>query len=134
VRADFKAKLDPILTEPQRKEFMALRAEFDAEMKKQFIDARMHWFERAVGVDAAQADKVRPIVVESFEKRMQILATSPDTKDEAAAHKALRIQLQGLQGETDAKLKAVLTPEQMGKYQDSAGTGAPAATEKPQAR
>jgi hypothetical protein len=133
VRADFKAKLDPILTEPQRKEFMALRQEFDAEMKKQFIDARMQWFERVVGVDEAQADKVRPIMVESFEKRLQILSTSPDAKDAAAAQKAIRIQLQGLQGETDAKLKAVLTPGQMGKYQDSAGTGAPAEAQKPPA-
>jgi hypothetical protein len=133
VRADFKAKLDPILTEPQRKEFMALRQEFDAEMKKQFIDARMQWFERVVGVDEAQADKVRPIMVESFEKRLQILSTSPDAKDAAAAQKAIRIQLQGLQGDTDAKLKAVLTPGQMGKYQDSAGTGAPAEAQKPPA-
>src|SRR5262245_41701652 len=51
VRADFKAKLDPILTEQQRKDFMAIRAEFDAEMKKTFIDARMQWFAREVGVD-----------------------------------------------------------------------------------
>lgn len=134
VRAEFKAKLDPILTEPQRKQFMQLRAEFDAEMKKQFIDARMQWFERVIGVDEAQADKLRPIVMESFEKRLQILSTRPDTKDEAAAQKALRIQLQVLQGETDAKLNTVLTPGQMAKYQDSAGTGAPTEAEKPPAR
>src|SRR5262245_24493131 len=30
-RADFKAKVDPILTEPQRKEFVAIRAEFDRQ-------------------------------------------------------------------------------------------------------
>jgi hypothetical protein len=133
IRADFKANVDPILTESQRKDFMAIRAEFDAEMKKAFIDARMQWFERVVGVDAAQADKLRPIVAESFEKRLQILASSPDTKD-PAAQKALRIQLQNLQGETDARLKAVLTPGQMGKYQDSGGTGAPAEAPKPPAR
>jgi Spy/CpxP family protein refolding chaperone len=126
-RLDFKAKVDPILTEPQRKDFEAIRADFDAEMRKAFIDARMQWFERVIGVDAAQADKLRPIVTESFEKRLQILSATPEKKDPEEARKAIRIQLQSLQGETDARLKAVLTPEQMAKYQDSAGTGAPKA-------
>ena len=134
LRAGFKASVDPILTEAQRKDFMAIRAEFDAEMKKQFIDARMGWFERVIGVDAAQADKLRPIVVESFEKRLQLLSTSSDTKDPATAQRDMRVQLQVLQGQTDARLKTVLTPEQMGKYQDSAGTGAPAEAKKPQSR
>jgi hypothetical protein len=134
LRAGFKASVDPILTEPQRKDFMAIRAEFDAEMKKQFIDARMQWFERVIGVDAAQADKLRPIVVESFEKRLQVLSTGSDAKDAAAAQKDIRIQLQALGGQIDARLKTVLTPDQMGKYQDSAGTGAPAAAKKPQSR
>jgi Spy/CpxP family protein refolding chaperone len=133
-REDFKAKVDPILTEPQRRDFMKIRAEFDAQMRKAFIDARMQWFERVVGVDAAQADKVRPIVTESFERRLQILSGSPEEKDPAEAQKAARIQLQILQGETDAKLKTVLTPEQMGKYQASAGTGAPAEPQKPATR
>lgn len=130
-RADFKAKVDPILTEPQRKEFMAIRAEFDAQMRKAFIDARMQWFERVIGVDAAQAEKLRPIVTESFEKRLQILSATPEKKDPAEAQKAIRIQLQGLQGETNSKLTAVLTPAQMSKYQDSAGTGAPKANTPP---
>lgn len=134
LRAGFKASVDPILTEAQRKDFMAIRAEFDAEMKKQFIDARMQWFERVIGVDAAQAEKLRPIVVESFEKRLQLLSTSTDAKDPAAAQKDIRVQLQVLQGQNDARLKTVLTPEQMGKYQDSAGTGAPAPAKKPQSR
>ena len=132
-RADFKAKVDPILTEAQRKDFMAIRAEFDRQMKQAFIDARMQWFESAVGIDAAQAGKVRPIVTESFDKRLEIFASHPDTKD-AAAQKTFRIQLQTLQGETDAKLKAVLTPAQMGKYQEAAGAMAPAEANKPQTR
>ena len=134
LRADFKAKVDPILTEPQRKDFMAIRAEFDAQMHRAFIDARMQWFERVVGVDAAQAEKIRPIVTESFEKRVQILTASPEKKDPAEAQKAIRIQLQSLQGETDTRLKGVLTPGQMTKYQDSAGTGAPAEEQKPPSR
>jgi len=134
MRADFKAKVDPILTEPQRKDFMKIRAEFDAQMRQAFVDARMKWFGREVGVDAAQAEKVRPIVSESFERRLQILSASPEKKDPAEAQKAIRIQLQVLQGETDAKLKTVLTPEQMGKYQASAGTGAPTEPQKPSTR
>ena len=130
-RAAFKASLDPILTEQQRKDFMAIRAEFDQEMKKAFIGARMQWFERALGVDAAQAEQIRPIVTEGFEKRLQILTSSVETKDPVMAQKTLRIQLQALQGETDAKLEKILTPEQLGKYQDSAGTGAPAKAQKP---
>jgi Spy/CpxP family protein refolding chaperone len=130
LRADFKAKVDPILTESQRKDFMAIRAEFDAQMRKAFIDARMQWFERVVGVDAAQADKVRPIVAESFEKRLQILSGSPEKKD-PEAQKAALIQLQVLQGETIDRLKSVLTSEQMAKYQDSAGSGASAEALKP---
>jgi Spy/CpxP family protein refolding chaperone len=118
-RATFKASVDPILTEPQRKDFMAIRAEFDAEMKKAFIEARVQWFERAVGVDAGQADKLRPILMEHLEKRLQIFSSTDETKDPAAAQKDFRIQLQKLQGETDARLKTVLTPEQMGKYQDA---------------
>jgi hypothetical protein len=131
IRADFKAKVDPILTEPQRKEFMAIRAEFDTQMRKAFIDARMQWFQGAVGIDAAQADKVRPIVTESFEKRLQIFAASPEKKDPAEAQKDFRIQLQVLQGETDARLKGVLTPDQMAKYQESAGVVAPAKAQTP---
>jgi hypothetical protein len=131
LRADFKAKVDPILTEPQREDFMAIRAEFDAQMRQAFVDARMQWFERTVGVDAAQAEKIRPIVTESFEKRLQILSGSPEKKDPAETQKAIRIQLQVLQGETDAKLKSVLTPGQMAQYQDSAGKGAPAEAQKP---
>lgn len=129
LRADFKAKVDPILTGPQRKEFMAILADFDKQMRAAFIDARMQWFERVVGVDATQAGKVRPIVTESFEKRLQVLSASPEKKDPEEARKAMRIQLQILQGETDARLKTVLTPEQMAKYQSSAGTGAPAKTQ-----
>ncbi|HKQ97815.1 MAG TPA: hypothetical protein VJV75_08070 [Candidatus Polarisedimenticolia bacterium] len=131
LRADFKAKVDPILTEPQRKDFMAIRAEFDSQMHKAFIDARMQWFERAIGVDAAQAEKVRPIVTESFERRLQILTAPTEKKDPAEAQKEIRIQLQVLQGETNSRLKAVLTPAQMAKYQDSAGTGAPKAQTPP---
>ena len=126
-RADFRAKVDPILTEPQRQEFMKIRAEFDAGMKKAFIDARLKWFQDTVGVDAAQSEKVRPILTESFDKRLQLFADAPsEAKDPVAAQKAMRIQLQTLQGETDAKLKTVLTPEQMDKYQDSASAMAPA--------
>ena len=131
LRADFKAKVDPILTDQQRNDFMAIRAEFDAQMHKTFIDARMQWFERVVGVDAAQADKVRPIVTESFERRLQILSSSPEENNPAVARKDILIQLQVVQGETVAKLKNVLTPEQMAKYQDSAGTGTPPKTQKP---
>ena len=130
IRADFKARVDPILTESQRKDFMELRAEFDAEMKKAFIDARMLWFEREVGVDPAQAGKLRPILEESFEKRLQIFSSTDETKA-PAAEKSFRIQLQSLQGETDARLKTVLTPEQMEKYQDSR-TDAPEKAPKPQ--
>ena len=129
LRADFKAKVDPILTEPQRKDFMAIRADFDKQMRAAFIDARMQWFGRVVGVDATQADKVRPIVTESFEKRLQVLSATPEQKDPEEARKAMRIKLQVLQGETDARLKSILTPEQMAKYQGSAGTGAPAKTQ-----
>ena len=130
-RAAFKANVDPILTEPQRKEFMKIRAEFDAQMRKAFIDARMLWFQEVVGIDAAQADKVRPIVDESFGKRLEIFGASPEKQDPAAAQKDFRIQLQVLQGETDAKLKTVLTPAQMAKYQDSAGAVAPAKAQTP---
>jgi hypothetical protein len=38
-----------------------------------------------------------------------------------------------LQGETDAKLKTILTPEQMGKYQDAKGGSATARDDKPAA-
>jgi hypothetical protein len=134
IRADFKAKVDPILTEPQRKQFMAIREEFDAEMKKALIDARVQWFQRQIGTDAAQAEKLRPVVTENFEKRLQLFANSPDTKDSATVQKTLRVQLQVLQGETDAKLKTILTPEQMGKYQDARGGAAPAGEDKPPAR
>lgn len=124
-RADFKAKVDPILTESQRKDFMTIRAEFDKEMKKAFIDARLKWFQDAVGVDAAQSEKVRPILTESFDKRLELFAAPTDEKDPVLAAKAMRIQLQNLQGQTDAKLKTVLTPEQMDKYADSANAMAP---------
>lgn len=139
-RADFKAKVDPILTEPQRKDFMTIRSQFDAEMKKAFVDARLKWFQNAVGVDAAQSAKVRPILVESFDRRLELFANAPSApKDPVAEAKAMRIQLQNLQGETDAKLKTVLTPEQMDTYADAAnqmapGEGAKAPAAKPQTR
>jgi len=131
-RADFKAKVDPILTEPQRKDFMAIRAEFDSQMKKAFIEGRLKWLQSNIGVDAAQSEKLRPILTESFDKRLELFANYPsDAKDQAAAQKDLRIQLQALQGTTDEKMKTVLTPEQMGKYQDSRGsTAAPAGAAK----
>jgi len=132
-RAAFKTNVDPILTEPQRRQFEAIRAEFDVEMKKAFVDARLGWFERVVGADAGQSAKLRPILTESFEKRLQLFAAVNETRDPLMAGKGLRIQLQNLQGETDARLKTVLTPEQMGKYQDSAGAMAPADA-KPQTR
>ena len=137
-RAEFKAKVDPILTEPQRKDFMAIRAQFDQEMKKAFIEGRLKWLQSAIGVDAAQSEKLRPIVTESFDKRLELFANAnsnaaSDAKDPAAAQKDLRIQLQILQGETDEKMKTVLTPEQMGRYQDSRSTtAAPAEAAKQQ--
>jgi Spy/CpxP family protein refolding chaperone len=133
-RADFKAQVDPILTEAQRKDFMAIRAEFDTEMKKAFLDARLKWFQNEVGVDAAQSEKLRPILTESFDRRLQLFADAPaNPPDPVATQKAMRIQLQVLQGETDAKLKTVLTPEQMGRYQDSAGATAAGEAAKPPA-
>lgn len=130
-RADFKAKVDPILTEAQRKDFMAIRAEFDKEMKNAFIDARMTWFERTVGTDIAQGEKLRPILVESFDKRLELFAAPQEAKDPVQQQKILRIALQNLQGQTDAKLKTVLTPEQMGKYQDAAGSMTASEAPKP---
>ena len=52
-RAGLQANLEPILDDAQEKEFLVLRREVDAEIKKAFVEARIGWFRNTLGIDDA---------------------------------------------------------------------------------
>jgi len=115
-RAAFKANIDPILNEAQKQGFLVLRGEVDGEIRKAFVDARLGWYRRTLGIDDAQAEKARPIVADNFDKRLQILSMLADSQGGPAASRPLWPEMEKVQQETDARLRGVFTPQQMETY------------------
>lgn len=115
-REVFRHNLDPILNDAQKKQFMVLRQQVDGEIRKEFIEARLGWYRRTLGVDDAQVEKLRPIVTDHFDQQMQILSMHADTQSGGAATRTLDAELQKVQQATDARLRGVLTPQQMDAY------------------
>jgi len=116
-RATFKDDLDPILNEAQKKEFLVMRKEVDQEIQRQFVDARLGWFRRELGLNDAQLEQARPLVADNLRKRLEILSFHSDSKgNPTQAGRALWPELEKVQKETDNHLRAVFTPAQMDTY------------------
>jgi hypothetical protein len=115
-REAFKQNLDPILNDAQKKEFLVLRGEVDGEIRKAFVEARLGWDRRTLGIDDAQVEKARPIVADNFNQRLQILSMHADSPGGPAASRPLWPELEKVQQETDARLRGVFTPQQMETY------------------
>lgn len=115
-REAFRHSVDPILTETQKQGFMTLRKQVDGEIRKEFIDARLAWYRRTLGLDDATVEKIRPIVTDHFDKQLQILTMHADSPSGPGATRPIGPALQMVQQSTDDRLRGVLTPQQMDAY------------------
>jgi len=118
-REAFKHNLDPILNDAQKRQFLVLRHEVDGEIRKEFIEARLAWYRRTLGLDDAQVETITPIVADHFDQQLQILTMHADSQGGAAAARPMDAELQKVQQATDARLRGVLTPQQMQTYMDA---------------
>jgi len=119
VREAFKHNLDPILNDAQKKEFLVVRHEVDGEIRREFIEARLAWYRRTLGLDDAQVERIRPIVADHFDQQLQILTMHADSPGNAQTVRPIDTELQTVQQATDARLRGVLTPQQMETYIDA---------------
>ncbi len=118
-RGAFTANLAEILSPDQMKEVEVVRGEVDKEIKKAFCDARMAKLTVSLGLSDGQVGKARPIIDHDFDRRLEILSWHVEGAGGPVKALPLGPELQKLQAETDAQLGAVLTPEQLKKYQAS---------------
>jgi hypothetical protein len=115
-REGFRHNLDPILNDAQKQQFMVLRQEVDGEIRKQFIEARLGWYRRTLGSDDAQVEKLRPIVSDHFDQQLKVLSMHADSQAAPGTVRVIDAELRKVQQATDARLRGVLTPQQMETY------------------
>jgi len=124
-RRSLRANLEPILNPAQLQELPAIRAEVDQEIRKAFSESRLKRMSDRLGLSAEQAAAVRPILGEEYDRRLAILSFHIDAQGGPETRRPLSPELQQIREESDARLRAVLTPAQMESYlADRAPAGA----------
>lgn len=115
-RERFRAGVDPILTEPQRLEFAFLRDEIDQALRDQICDLRVAALKDSLKLSTDQVAAVRPILLEDFERKREILSYHTGESGGPETRRPLFGEARKVQEETERRLQAVLSPEQMKSY------------------
>lgn len=115
-RDRFQANVDPILTEPQRAGFASIRKEVDTALRDQICDLRVSALKETLKLSDAQVAAVRPILLEDFDRKREILAFHTAPTGGPETRRPLFAEAGKVQEETERRLQGVLTPDQMKAY------------------
>ncbi|HEV8121243.1 MAG TPA: hypothetical protein VGQ67_09635 [Candidatus Polarisedimenticolia bacterium] len=126
-RDDFRSRMFTILTEPQKGAFDQLRKEVDAALREEVCTQRLALLRSRLGLTPHQETALRPILNDDFDRKRNMLVP-PAAPHGSQAPLPLGEEVRKAQAETETRLAAVLTPEQMKTYR--AGREAKAAESK----
>ena len=116
-RARFQASLAPILTPAQLTEVEVIRKEVDQTLKDTICDERVAILKGRLGLSGDQATRVQPILCEDFEKKREIMSILTGPTGGPAARRTAHPEIEAIQSETEARLRQVLSAEQMRAYE-----------------
>jgi hypothetical protein len=115
-RADFRGAVLPILSETQKVQYDRLRQDVDDSLRDMVSVQRLGALTKRLGLTPDQQTATRPILVNDFEKKRALIATDTGTTGGPQKGKALTDLVRDVQAETETKLAAVFTPQQMEIY------------------
>jgi len=116
-REKFRSSLEPILSPEQMQEFMVIRHEVDAQLRDTVCDARLAAVKPRLALRPDQDQPVRDILCKDFEAKRDLVAGMTTSSGGPAAPRPPAPLYQKIQDETEARLKQVLSPEQMKAYE-----------------
>jgi hypothetical protein len=116
-RARFKSSLAPILTPAQRKEADVIRTEVDQQLRDTICNERVAALKGPLSLTADQEASVRPILCEDFDKKREIISMLTTPTGGPAARRTATPEIQSIQSQTEARLRQVLSADQMKAYE-----------------
>lgn len=133
-REDFRASLQPILTAPQRAEFDTLRKEVDESLRDLICDQRITALKGPLSLTPEQETALRPILKDDFEKKRALLGAHTGPTGGPESRRWLGDEVKKVQAGTEARLAAVLHPDQMATYRKNLEAKTEAAKEAASSR
>jgi hypothetical protein len=116
-RDHFQSTLEPILTPAQQKEALVIRQEVDQKIKDTVCDALVAALQQPLSLTDDQVPRVRPILCDDFERKRAVLAIHTGPTGGAATRRTLLPEIQKIQADTEARLRQVLSADQMKEYE-----------------
>lgn len=116
-RVRFKSSLAPILTPAQQKEADVIRTEVDQQLRDTICNERVAALKGPLSLTADQEASVRPILCEDFEKKREVISMLTTSTGGPAARRTATPEIQSIQSQTEARLRQVLSADQMKAYE-----------------
>ena len=116
-REHFRTDIKPILTPQQMKEFEVIRKEVDTALRDTVSDQRLAILKTRLTLTSDQETRLRPILMEDFEKKRQLVAAMTAPTGGPAAKKAPTAQFASIQSQTEDRMKKILDAKQMAAYE-----------------
>jgi hypothetical protein len=116
-RARFKSSLAPILAPAQRKEADVIRTEVDRQLRDTICNERVAVLKGPLSLTADQEASVRPILCEDFDKKREVISMLTARTGGPAARRTATPEIQSIQSQTEARLRQVLSADQMKAYE-----------------
>jgi Spy/CpxP family protein refolding chaperone len=115
-RDDFRSNMFTILTEPQKGAFDQLRKDIDTALREEVCTQRLALLKSRLGLTPQQETALRPILTDDFDRKRNLLVPHTSATGAPQASPPLDDALRKAQAETETRMAAVLTPEQMKTY------------------
>jgi hypothetical protein len=116
-REKFRTSVVPMLTPDQQKEFMVIRREVDQQLRDTLCDARLAQVKPHLALRPDQEPPVRTILCEDLERKRDLVAGMTTSSGGPASPQPPAPLYQKIQDDTEARLRQVLSPEQMKAYE-----------------
>jgi hypothetical protein len=120
-RDDFRANVQPILTESQRAGFDQLRKEVDEALRDLICDQRVAALKQRLTLTPEQETALRPILKEDFDKKRELLALHTGPSGGPQGRKWGADEMNKIQAGTETRMRGVLSPAQMQTYLEDLG-------------
>jgi hypothetical protein len=116
-RERFRTNLQPILTPPQMQELDVIRKEVDESLRDTICNERLSVLKARLTLTPDQETALRPILMEDFEKKRDLVAVMAAPTGGPAARKAPTAQFAAIQSQTEDQMRKILDAKQMAAYE-----------------
>ena len=100
-RKNFQESVAPLLTPEQQEKFAVLIKEVDVALRDAICDARVTMLKSRLDLNDDQVDAVRPLILEDFERRRNIMSIHFDeTTGGPVTRRPLGPEIQEIQADT----------------------------------